>query len=159
MIQRLSYGSDPRYPLCSGAEYQRRHSLLRAAMAEPGLDALLIHGAYRLMYQQNLRWISNSTDSFQAYARGVNPVRPLPATDGEAAQRTARRGDRRSRSDTVSKSSEEIVRREGCGDPERGYRRLHRVRRGDFSIQVLLVYGWDNLPRPPLIGLAVGEHE
>jgi len=116
MIQRLSYGSDPRYLLYSGAEYQRRHSLLRAAMAQPRLDALLIYGAFRHMGQSNLRWVSHHTDASQADAREVNPARPRPAGDRSAAQRTARSGDGGSRSITISQEPRgDCVRREKCG--------------------------------------------
>lgn len=63
----VQYVSDPRYPRCSDAEYARRHELIRNAMAERDLDCLLIYGGYRNMYQQNLFWTTNYTDSFQAY--------------------------------------------------------------------------------------------
>ncbi len=68
MAQALTYVRDDRYPRCSDAEYARRHALVHAAMADRNLDSLIVYGGYRNMYQQNLKWLTNYSDSFQAYA-------------------------------------------------------------------------------------------
>src|SRR3972149_5769443 len=64
------------YPRFSEEEYRRRHEKIRRAMEEADLRCLLIYGAAKEGRQQNLRYVSNWFDAFQAY--GVLPLREEP---------------------------------------------------------------------------------
>jgi Xaa-Pro aminopeptidase len=58
------------------AEYERRYRALRERMGEQGIDCLLVYGAGRFHNQQNLLYLSNYTDTLQAYV--VLPLEDEP---------------------------------------------------------------------------------
>lgn len=53
------------YPRFSDAEYQRRYRLVREAMAQRGLDCLVIYGAYRDYNQKNVVYFNPCTPDFK----------------------------------------------------------------------------------------------
>ncbi len=55
------------YPALPPAEYERRHALVTEAMAEWGVECLILYGGYKEMYQQNAAWLSGCREAFQFY--------------------------------------------------------------------------------------------
>ena len=56
------------YRKFSPAEYARRHALLQGVLVRKGLDAAIVYGGYKEMFQQNARWLTGMREGMQFYA-------------------------------------------------------------------------------------------
>ena len=83
----------PIFPRFSDAEYKRRHDLVRAEMAEHGLDAVVAAGdsTFRNSNHANVYWLTSWLDPYCCYA--VLPCKgdPFLIISNELYIHTARR--------------------------------------------------------------------
>jgi len=83
----------PIFPRFSDAEYRRRHQLLRAKMAERGLDAVVAAGdsTFRNSNHANVYWLTSWLDPYCCYAVVPRAGEPFLIISNELYIHTARR--------------------------------------------------------------------
>ena len=83
----------PIFPRFSDAEYRRRHQLLRAKMAERGLDAVVAAGdsTFRNSNHANVYWLTSWLDPYCCYAVVPRADEPFLIISNELYIHTARR--------------------------------------------------------------------